>query len=137
MPSTLQHRKRWNPRWLLPSYERSIVKRGEVWWADLLDPSGSGPGYRRPVLVIQANSFNVSRIATVIVAVITSNLNLASAPGNVRIAKSESGLPQPSVVNVSQLITLDRSVLERRIKALPAGAMDKVEAGLKLVLAFT
>lgn len=111
------------------------MKRGEVWWARLADPHGPGPGCKRPVLVVQANPFNASRIATVIVAVITSNLGLAEAPGNVRIAKSDSGLPQPSVVNVSQLITLDRSVLSSKVKPLPGATMDKVDAGLKLVLA--
>lgn len=87
------------------------------------------------MLVIQANSFTESRIATVIVAVITSNLALAEAPGNVRIAKSESGLPQPSVVNVSQLITVDKTVLITRAKALPSAVMRRVEDGLRLVLA--
>jgi len=110
------------------------MKRGEIWWAELPGPAGSGPGYKRPVLIVQSNPFNASRIATVVVAVITSNLALAEAPGNVRIAKSDSGLPQPSVVNVSQLITLDRSVLTRKVKALAGAAMDKVDAGLKLVL---
>ena len=111
------------------------MKRGEIWWAELPSPVGSGPVYKRPVLVIQANPFNASRIATVIVAVVTSNLALAEAPGNVRIAKSESGLPQPSVVNVSQLITLDRSILAKKVKALPSAVMDKVDSGLKVVLA--
>ena len=111
------------------------MKRGEVWWADLPEPSGSGPGLRRPVLVVQANPFNDSRIATVIVAVITSNLALAAAPGNVRIAKAESGLPKPSVVNVSQLLTVDKALLSARVKALPAASMQSVELGLKLVLA--
>jgi mRNA interferase MazF len=111
------------------------MKRGEIWWADLPNPVGSGPGYKRPVIIVQANSFNASRIATVIVATVTSNLDLAEAPGNVRIAKSDSGLPQPSVVNVSQLITLDRSILSSKVKALPGVAMDKVDSGLKLVLA--
>lgn len=110
------------------------MKRGEIWWADLPGPVGSGPGYKRPVLIVQANSFNVSRIRTVVVVTITSNLALAEAPGNVRIAKSDSGLPQPSVANVSQLITLDRSVLTSKIKALAGAAMDKVDSGLKLVL---
>ncbi len=73
------------------------MKRGEVWWASLRDPVGSGPGLRRPVLIVQANSFTESRIATVIVAVLTSNLAVAVAPGNVRIPKSESGLPQAAV----------------------------------------
>ncbi len=110
------------------------MKRGEVWWANLPEPHGSGPGYKRPVLVVQANPFNASRIATVIVAVITSNLALADAPGNVRIAKSDSGLSQLSVVNVSQLVTLDRSILSTKVKALPGATMDKVDAGLRLVL---
>ena len=111
------------------------MKRGELWWAHLPDPAGSGPGYKRPVLVIQSNPFNASRIATVIVATVTSNLALAEAPGNVRITRSDSGLPQPSVVNVSQLITLDRSILTVKVKTLPGAVMDKVDGGLKLVLA--
>ena len=113
------------------------MKRGEIWWANLPNPAGSGPGYKRPVLVVQANAFNASRIATVIVATITSNLSLADAPGNVRVAKSDSGLRQPSVVNVSQLITLDRSILSSKVKALPGAAMDKVDGGLELVLALS
>lgn len=111
------------------------MKRGEVWWANLPSPVGSGPGYKRPVLVIQSNAFNASRIATVIVATITSNLALAEAPGNVRITKADSGLPHASVVNVSQLITLDRSILSARVKALPSASVHKVDSGLKLVLA--
>jgi mRNA interferase MazF len=113
------------------------MKRGEVWWAALSAPTGSGPGFRRPVLIIQSNPFNASRIATVIVAVITSNLALAEAPGNLRLGKSESGLPQASVVNVSQLITLDRTLLSRRVKALPAATLQNVDLGLKLVLGLT
>lgn len=113
------------------------MKRGEIWWANLPNPTGSGPGYKRPVLVVQANTFNASRIATVVVAIVTSNLALAEAPGNVRIAKSDSGLPRHSVVNVSQLITLDRCVLASKIKALPGAAMDKVDSGLRLVLALS
>ena len=110
------------------------MKRGEIWWADLPSPVGSGPGYKRPVLVVQSNPFNVSRISTVVAVTITSNLALAEAPGNVRIAKSDSGLPQPSVVNVSQLITLDRAILTSKVKTLAGAAMDKVDSGLKLVL---
>ena len=113
------------------------MKRGELWWAKLPNPVGSGPGYKRPVLIVQANPFNASRIATVIVATVTSNLALAEAPGNVRIAKADSGLPQPSVVNVSQLITLDRAVLSSRVKALSGTVMDRVDSGLKLVLALS
>lgn len=113
------------------------MKRGELWWADLPSPVGSGPGYKRPVLVVQANPFNASRIATVIVATVTSNLALAEAPGNVRIAKSDSGLPRPCVVNVSQLITLDRVILTHKVKVLPGAVMDKVDNGLKLVLSLS
>lgn len=110
------------------------MKRGEIWWASLPAPTGSGPGLRRPILVIQSNPFNESRIATVIVAVITSNLALAEAPGNLRLGKSDSGLPKPSVINVSQILTIDKSLLTQRVKSLPAAVMQRVDAGLKLVL---
>ena len=111
------------------------MKRGEVWWASLPDPVGSGPGLRRPVLVVQSDPFNTSRISTVVVAVITSNLALADAPGNVRLAKSESGLPKPSVVNVSQVLTIDRGLLTDRVRGLPLAALRKVDEGLRMVLA--
>ena len=110
------------------------MKRGEVWWASLPAPTGSGPGFRRPVVVVQSNPFNQSRIATVVVAAVTSNLALADAPGNVRVGKSESGLMRPSVVNVSQLVTLDRKLLTRRVRALPAETMRDIDEGLRLVL---
>ena len=97
-------------------------------------PTGSGPGFRRPVLVIQSNSFNDSRIASVIVAIITANLAIEAAPGNVRLAKTDAGLTKPSVVNVSQLFTIDRSLLTERVRALPNQTMQQVEAGLRLVL---
>lgn len=84
--------------------------------------------------MVQSNPFNDSRISTVIVAVITSNLALADAPGNVRIGKSESGLSKPSVVNISQLITVDRSLLTQRVKTIQGSALSKVDAGLRLVL---
>jgi len=114
--------------------------RGEIWWASMPNPSlpipvGSGPGLRRPVVVIQANPFNESRIATVIVAAITSNLALAVAPGNIRVAKSDSGLAQPSVINVSQVLTLDRSLLTERVKKLPTHIQQTLNEGLRLVLA--
>jgi mRNA interferase MazF len=110
------------------------VKRGEIWWASLPESTGSGPGLRRPVLVIQSNPFNESRIATVIVAVVTSNLALAEAPGNVRLSKSDSGLPKPSVVNVSQVLTVDRSLLTERVRALSGSVIQKVNEGLRLAL---
>jgi mRNA interferase MazF len=110
------------------------VKRGEIWWATLPPPSGSGPGFRRPVLVIQSNPFNDSRISTAIIAVITSNLALAEAPGNVRAAKAESGLSKHSVVNVSQILTIDKALLTDRVQPLSAELMQRVDNGLRLVL---
>ena len=110
------------------------MKRGEIWWAALPPPSGSGPRFRRPVLVIQTDPFNDSRISTAIVAVITSNLALADAPGNVRTAKAETGLSRPSVVNVSQVLTIDRALLTDRVRPLPAEVMQRVDNGLRLVL---
>lgn len=111
------------------------MRRGELWWASLPAAAGSGPGFRRPVLVVQAQPFNDSRISTVIVAVVTSNLALAAAPGNVRLGKAEAGLAKVSVVNVSQLITLDRALLTSRVKSLPGKVMSQVDAGLRQVLA--
>ena len=110
------------------------MRRGEIWWAALPTPSGSGPGYRRPVLIVQSNPFNQSRIGTVIVAIITSNLAIAEAPGNVRISKSDSGLSKPSVVNVSQVVTLDRKLLTKRLRPLSGDALRRVDEGLRLVM---
>lgn len=110
------------------------VRRGEVWWADLDEPRGSEPGYRRPVLIVQADSFNRSRIATVLCVVLTSNLRLVDAPGNVLVSAKAAGLPKDSVANVSQLITLDRAFLDEQIGRLSSRLMNAVDAGLKLVL---
>jgi mRNA interferase MazF len=110
------------------------MKRGEVWWASLSGPTGSGPGFRRPVVIVQSNPFNQSRIATVIVAIVTSNLAIADAPGNVRIGKTESGLAKPSSVNISQLYTVHRELLTQRVRALPADTMRSIDQGLRLAL---
>ena len=110
------------------------MKRGEIWWASLPEPAGSGPGMRRPVLVVQSNPFNDSRVATVVVAVVTSNLALALAPGNVRLGKTDSGLAKPSVVNVSQVLTIDRTFLTGRVRSVSADAMNRVNDGLRMVL---
>ena len=110
------------------------MRRGEIWWAALPEPVGSGPGMRRPVLVIQANPFNESRISTVVVAVITSNVALAEAPGNVRLGKGDSGLPKSSVVNVSQVLTVDRGLLEELVRVVSARVMERVNLGLRLAL---
>jgi len=111
-----------------------VVRRGQIWWASLPDPSGSGPGYRRPVVVVQADSFNRSRIQTVIVAVITSNLKLAEAPGNFLLPRKGSRLRRDSVVNVSQVVTLDKSYLRAKVSTLPSKQLVLLEDGLRLVL---
>ena len=110
------------------------MKRGEIWWASLPVPSGSGPGMRRPVLIVQSNPFNESRISTVVVAAITSNLRLASAPGNVTLAESDSSLPKRSVVNVSQLLSADKGCLTERVSVLAPQLMRRVDRGLRGVL---
>jgi len=111
------------------------VKRGEVWWADLPEPTGSEPGFRRPVLVVQADEFNRSRIRTVIAAAITSNIQLAAAPGNVTLPKRSVGLGRDSVVNVSQLVTLDKRFLTERAGRLSGAKLREVEDGIRLALA--
>jgi mRNA interferase MazF len=110
------------------------VRRGEIWWASLPEPAGSGPGFRRPVLVVSANSFNDSRIGTVVAAVITSNLRLADAPGNLRLPARGTGLSKPSVVNVSQIITVDKTFFTQRIGRLGPRLLAEVDEGLRLVL---
>lgn len=110
------------------------MRRGEIWWASLPEPSGSGPGYRRPLLIVSANSFNESRISTVIAAVITSNLRLADAPGNVRLLARGLGLSKPSVVNVSQIITVDKALLTERVGRLTPRLLAAVDDGIRLVL---
>jgi mRNA interferase MazF len=111
------------------------MRRGEIWWALLGEPQGSGPGYRRSVLIVQSNEFNESAIRTSVCAAITSNMRLADAPGNVRVSRRSSGLPQESVVNVSQLVTLDKQKLTEKVGRLPAESLRDVEAGIRLVLA--
>jgi mRNA interferase MazF len=111
------------------------MRRGEIWWASLGEPQGSGPGFRRPVLIVQSNEFNESAIRTSICAAMTSNMRLAEAPGNVRVTRRTSGLSQESVVNVSQLITLDKRMLTEKAGRLPAESLREVDAGIKLVLA--
>jgi mRNA interferase MazF len=111
------------------------IAHGEIWWADLPDPEGSSPGGTRPVLVIQSPAFNRSRIQTVITVVITGNLALAHAPGNVEIGVRESGLPRPSVVNVSQLFTLDKRSLRSRAGRLRPATMEAIHEGLRLAMA--
>ena len=110
------------------------MRRGEIWWADLPEPVGAAPGYRRPVLILQADSFTTSRIATVVVVVLSTNLRLAAAPGNVLISAHESGLPHDSVINVSQLATLDKTTLDREVGRATTRTLAAVEEGVRLVL---
>jgi len=110
------------------------MERGAVWWAELPDPVASEPGFRRPVVIVQSNAFNRSRIKTVIAVLLTSNLRLAGAPGNVLITAADSGLPKDSVANVSQVITLDKGFLSKRSGKLPSLVMKVLDDGLRLVL---
>ncbi len=108
--------------------------RGEIWWANLPEPIASEPGYNRPVLVIQDDIFTQSRINTVIVVIITSNLQLAAAPGNVLLPKAASGLPKDSVVNISQILTLDKTFLFERVGAIPAYLQEEIDQGIRTIL---
>ncbi len=110
------------------------MRRGDVWWAALGPPTGSGPGYRRPVVILQTNVFNDSRLGTVVVAAITSNLRLADAPGNLRCRPQETGLSKPSVINVSRLATIDKDQLQEMVGHLGGRLMRRIEDGVRLVL---
>jgi mRNA interferase MazF len=111
-----------------------VIKRGTVWWADLPDPRGSEPGYRRPVLVLQIDDFNRSQIRTIVVVVLTSNLTLADAPGNVLLTTRETGLPKESVANVAQVVTVDKTALTEALRRVPAPVLHTIEQGVRLVL---
>jgi mRNA interferase MazF len=110
------------------------MHRGEIWWANLPDPLGSEPGYRRPVLVVQDDTFTQSRISTVIVVIITSNIQLAEAPGNVLLPKGVTGLSRDSVANVSQILTVDKTFLVERIGSLPNDLEEEIDDGLRTIL---
>ncbi len=111
------------------------MKRGDIWWASLGEPKGSEPGFKRPVVVISSNDFNVSKIKTIIVAVITSNLRLSEAPGNIELSKKSTGLSRSSVINISQIITVDKLFLTEKIGKLPNKQLQLLNDGIKLVLA--
>ncbi|PSN07045.1 mRNA interferase MazF2 [filamentous cyanobacterium CCT1] len=111
-----------------------VMHRGEVWWANLPDPVGSEPGYRRPVVVVQDDTLNQSRINTVIVVIVTSNLQLAEAPGNVLLPRDLSGLPRDAVANVSQIFTIDKQFLIEQIGSLPDALQQELDEGLRTVL---
>lgn len=111
-----------------------VVHRGEIWWADLAEPRGSEPGFRHPVLILQAEPFNRSRLRTVVGIVVSSNTRLLDAPGNVLLPAKETGLPRDSVANVTHLVTVDRDYLEQRAGKVSARTLARIEVGLRLVL---
>lgn len=111
-----------------------VVGQGEVWWADLPSPTGSGPGFRRPVVVVQSDHLNRSRLATVVCVPLTSNLKYAEAPGNVLLSARAAGLPKDSVANPTQIVSLDKELLTERIAKLSKNAMDSILGGIEIVL---
>lgn len=111
-----------------------VISQGDIWWADLSDPTGSGPGFRRPVVVVQGDSFNRSRIATVVCVPLTSNIKWANAPGNVILSARLTGLSKESVANVSQIVSLDKTLLTERAGRLPRARLGLVLSGIDVVL---
>ena len=111
-----------------------MIGQGDVWWADLPEPKGSGPGFRRPVVVVQCDALNHSRVATVVCVPLTSNLRWAEAPGNVLLTSRVTGLPKDSVANVSQIVALDKSMLTERVGKLARAKAEVILAGIDVVL---
>lgn len=111
-----------------------VISQGEVWWADLPNPTGSGPGFRRPVVIVQGDPLNRSRIGTVLCVPLTSNLKWAEAPGNVELAARTTGLSKDSVANVSQFIALDKSLLMERAGKIPQAKLELLFSGIDIVL---
>ena|SRR5580700_12105583 len=111
-----------------------VISQGDVWWADLPSPTGSGPGFRRPVVVVQGDALNRSRIATVVCVPLTSNLRWASAPGNVSLPARLTGLPQDSVANVSQVLTLDCNLLTELVGKVTRVKLELILTGIDIVL---
>jgi len=111
-----------------------VISQGDVCWASLDDPTGSGPGFRRPVVIVQGEEFNASRIATTVVVPLTSNLRLAAAPGNVMLEAARTRLPRDSVANVSQILSIDRALLEDRVGSLAESDLELILNGIILVL---
>jgi mRNA interferase MazF len=111
-----------------------VISQGEIWWADLPPPAGSGPGFRRPVVVVQCDALNRSRIATIICVPLTSNLKWGLAPGNVPLSPRLTGLPKDSVANVSQIITVDKELLTTRVGKLPAAKLELLLSGINMIL---
>ena len=112
-----------------------VMERGDIWWASLPIPVGTMLGYRRPVLIVQADSFNQSAIHTALAVILTSNLRLAEAPGNILCLRKHTGLPKDSVANISQVVTVDKTMLTEKLGELSLPLMRQIEAGLRLILA--
>jgi len=111
-----------------------VIAQGEVWWADLPDPLGAGPGFRHPVVIVQGDALNHSRISTVVCVPLTSNLHWANAPGNVELHSSVTGLPRDSVANVSQIAAIDKAVLTERTGKLPIVTLHLILSGIDIIL---
>ena len=109
------------------------IRQGDVYWLDIGPATGSSPAVRHPCVVVQSDVFNSSRIATTVVCLITSNIERAAAPGNVALKRVDTGLPRPSVVNVSQMLTVDKTELENKVGRLPGPALASVLSGLRLL----
>ena len=117
-----------------PRTQRVVVAQGDIFWADLTDPTGSGPGFRRPVVIVQGDALNASRLATVVVVPLTSNLRWASAPGNVSLAARRTGLPKDSVANTSQIVAIDRALLTEHVGRVSKGELTLILTGIDVVL---
>jgi mRNA interferase MazF len=111
-----------------------VISQGEVWWADLHSPRGSGPGFRRPVVIVQCDALNRSRISTIVCVPLTSNLKWALAPGNVHLADRVTGLPKNSVANVSQILAIDKNLLTVCVGRLPRAKLELLMSGIDIVL---
>jgi mRNA interferase MazF len=111
-----------------------VIARGDIWWAELPEPTGSGPGFRRPVVVVQGDAFNRSRVSTVVCVPLTSNLKWADAPGNVHLTSRMTALPKDSVANVSQIVALDKSLLTDRVGRLPESKLLLILSGIDVLL---
>ena len=111
-----------------------VISQGQIWWAELPVPTGSGPGFRRPVVVVQCDALNKSRVSTVVCVPLTSNLRWATAPGNVLLSARVTGLPKDSVANVSQVVTLDKGLLKKVVGNLPRAKVELLFSGIDVIL---
>lgn len=111
-----------------------VISQGDIWWADLPEPAGSGPGFRRPVVVVQGEAFNLSALQTVVCVTLTSNIRWADAPGNVLLSARATGLPRDSAANVSQIVTLDRATLTERVGRVSRSKLELLVSGIEIML---